>query len=102
MKQSNGLAYLTTNITNSKWCPWELGYFDGLKKSKSCILPIMDYGKSSRGQEYLGLYPYLEYASCLGIDVGLDFYVRNQNKTKFIKLKDWLNGSENFREGILV
>lgn len=43
MNTSKGLAYVaTSNATNSKWCPWELGYFDGKKKSRCCILPIMD------------------------------------------------------------
>ncbi len=43
MKQSKCLSYLTTkNITNSKWCPWELGYFDGLKAIK--MLYFANYG----------------------------------------------------------
>lgn len=103
MKQSKCLSYLTTkNSTNSKWCPWELGYFDGLKKSKCCILPVLDYGNKFNGQEYLGLYPYLEYASYAGIDNNLDFYICDQTRTKFMKLREWLNGSTEFCKGILV
>jgi len=103
MKQSRSLSYLTTkNITNSKWCPWELGYFDGLKQSKCCILPVMEYGGKFNGQEYLGLYPYLEYASLAGVDTGCNFYICNQSRTKFIKLRDWINGSTKFYQGILV
>lgn len=89
MKQSKCLSYLTTkNITDSKWCPWELGYFDGLKQSKCCTLPIMEYCSNFNGQEYLGLYPYLEYGSLAGIDQGCYFYICNQTRTKFIKLRD--------------
>ena len=103
MKQSKCLSYLTTkNITNSKWCPWELGYFDGLKQSKCCILPIMEYRTKFDGQEYLGLYSYLEYASLAGIDRGCDFYICNQSRTEFIKLRDWINGYTKFYQGILV
>ena len=103
MKQSKCLSYLTTkNIAKSKWCPWELGYFDGLKQSKCCILPIMEYGSNFCGQEYLGLYSYLEYAFYVGVDVGFDFYICDQNRTKFIKLRDWLKGLTNYNRGILV
>lgn len=103
MKQSKCLSYLTTkNITKSKWCPWELGYFDGLKQSKCCILPVMEYRGKFNGQEYLGLYPYLEYASLAGVDVGCQFYICNQTRTNFIKLCDWLNGSNRWYTGLLI
>lgn len=64
MSQSSRLLYLATNnATSSKWMPWELGYFDGLKSGKVAILPLVDYSFSSfQGQEYLGLYPALDKA----------------------------------------
>jgi hypothetical protein len=44
--------------TSSKWMPWELGYFDGLRSEHVGILPIVQaQGGSFSGQEYLGLYP---------------------------------------------
>lgn len=40
MNNCTGLSYIAiSNIVNSKWCPWELGYADG-KKNKAAILPI--------------------------------------------------------------
>lgn len=62
MNQSSRLLYLATdNASFSKWMPWELGYFDGLKSGKVAILPLVDYSFSSfKGQEYLGLYPALD------------------------------------------
>lgn len=63
MSQSSRLLYVATNnATSSKWMPWELGYFDGLKSSeKVAILPLVDYSFSSfQGQEYLGLYQALD------------------------------------------
>ena len=33
MNSSQGLAYVaSSNTAQSKWCPWELGYFDGKKE----------------------------------------------------------------------
>lgn len=62
MKQSSKLLYLATdNASSSKWMPWELGYFDGLKSGKVAILPLVDYSFSSfKGQEYLSLYSALD------------------------------------------
>jgi hypothetical protein len=43
---------------SSKWMPWELGYFDGMRRERVGILPIVQSeGGSFTGQEYLGLYP---------------------------------------------
>ena len=59
MNSSRSLLYVTTeNAENSKWMPWECGYFDGLKE-KVAIVPVKASVTSSyAGQEYLGLYPY--------------------------------------------
>ncbi|MBW0298733.1 toll-Interleukin receptor [Shewanella xiamenensis] len=59
MKQSNSLIYIATdNSPNSKWMPWELGYFDGLRTDCIGILPLQDSeGQAFQGQEYLSLYP---------------------------------------------
>ena len=59
MRSSKSLFYVTTqNTINSKWMPWECGYFDGLKE-KVAILPVKnEHENYYYGQEYLGLYPY--------------------------------------------
>jgi hypothetical protein len=59
MNSSKSLLYVTTeNAENSKWMPWECGYFDGLKE-KVAIVPVKASAVGSyAGQEYLGLYPY--------------------------------------------
>lgn len=95
MNQSKGLSYLaTSNSTNSKWCPWELGYFDGMSKnSRCCILPVLSYSVSRYdGQEYLSLYPYLEYSKYANSDE-YDFWVYEQKSSKYVVLSAWLNGS---------
>jgi len=64
MAYSASLIYASsTNSPTSKWMPWELGYFDGLK-STVAILPIDATPKEQfKGQEYLGLYPYVGKSS---------------------------------------
>jgi len=59
MKQSTSLVYIATeNASNSKWMPWELGYFDGRKTNGVAILPLLDSeNQPFAGQEYLSLYP---------------------------------------------
>jgi hypothetical protein len=47
--------------SNSKWMPWELGYFDGKRPNSVGILPIVGSSRDSFvGLEYLGLYPIIE------------------------------------------
>ena len=92
MNNSQGLAYIaTSNSAHSRWCPWELGYFDGKNKGRCCILPIME-SESFRGQEYLSLYPYLDYNIIDGTQK-YEFWVNDpENKDEYITLSDWLDG----------
>jgi hypothetical protein len=59
MSHCRFLLYATSAASpDSKWMPWELGYFDGLKDgSKIGIFPLVQSaGDTFNGQEYLGLY----------------------------------------------
>lgn len=62
MRQSKSLLYIATdNSSQSKWMPWELGYFDGYSSGKVAILPILNHQyESFSGQEYLGIYPLVQ------------------------------------------
>jgi len=63
MKQCKLLFYLhTPNSSISKWCPWELGFFDGHTNSteRTMIFPLVSSGGSFKGQEYLELYPIVD------------------------------------------
>jgi len=87
MRQCDSLFYLTTSRAQySKWMPWETGYFDGYDRKTTsgewstvihdghvAILPVLD-GESEisrdaqgnpvfRGQEYLGLYCWVDVRS---------------------------------------
>ncbi|QIK79045.1 toll/interleukin-1 receptor domain-containing protein [Sphingomonas piscis] len=61
MRQCQMLVYVhSENAAVSKWCPWELGYFDGMRRGNVFIMPVASNIKYGfEGQEYLGLYPYL-------------------------------------------
>ena len=59
MNHCRFLLFASTKASSSsKWMPWELGYFDGLRRDRVGILPVVQFaGSSFKGQEYLGLYP---------------------------------------------
>jgi hypothetical protein len=85
MKNSKCLFFATSeNSPKSKWMPWELGYFDGLK-GRVAICPVVDeFGLTYVGQEYLGLYPYATTGR-RGV------YVHDANDT-YILMDRWLLG----------
>jgi hypothetical protein len=62
MRNSRSLVYATSATSSqSKWMPWELGFFDGYRSGHVAILPLVPTSASGfKGQEYLGLYPYVE------------------------------------------
>jgi hypothetical protein len=61
MRQSNTLLYIHSQYsTTSRWMPWELGFFDGLKGAVG-IIPITHHQEETfRGAEYANLYPYVD------------------------------------------
>lgn len=63
MKQCSLMFYLhTKNSSLSKWCPWEMGFFDGNARSapRTYVFPLVFSGESFQGQEYLELYPTID------------------------------------------
>lgn len=64
MRSCKLMFYLhTSNARLSKWCPWELGYFDGYTypNPRVFVFPLLAPGeKSFQGQEYLELYPIID------------------------------------------
>ena len=96
MDGCSGLAYISTeNISNSKWCPWELGYVDGKKNGRCAILPVVKTGSDSFvGQEYLSIYPYIDYEEPKG-GGKKDFWVNDPNDhSYYVRLRQWLDGKD--------
>jgi hypothetical protein len=62
MRMSRFLLFVSSKASpNSRWMPWELGYFDGFRPDRVGVLPVVDSTSAGfRGQEYLGLYPTYE------------------------------------------
>ena len=71
--------------------PWELGYFDGLKKSMVAVLPIVseDADKSIQGSEYVGLYYVVDFAFMPGTQQKV-LWVNDGPKS--VTFRSWLNG----------
>jgi TIR domain len=90
MKACRSLLYaLSDKSQGSIWMPWELGYFDGIK-GKVAILPISTEKTKNDfvGQEYLGLYYYVDIAQIKGSEeTGL--WLRETSK-KYILFRNWL------------
>lgn len=94
VRQSDSLMYATTqSSTNSKWMPWECGFFDG-HDGHVAILPVVASTSSTySGQEYLGLYPiaaknsyssgrnqlWIHNQNNMSISVYYDQWIRGQN-----------------------
>lgn len=92
MRQSASLVYAHSNQSgSSKWMPWELGYFDGFR-SAVAVLPIAQTTQESFvGQEYLGLYPYIDASGMsLWVNRGSAPERLFRGATGFKSFGDWL------------
>jgi hypothetical protein len=93
MKQSSCLIYaFSMNAVASRWMPWELGYFDGLK-NKATVLPIVaSTSNSYKGSEYLSLYNYITIAGTIQNPSRQLLWV-NEDSSTYTKFDDWLNNN---------
>ena len=61
MQHCGSLFYLYSKYaTQSRWMPWELGYFDGHNGNVAVFPLIKDWESSFVGEEFVGLYPCVE------------------------------------------
>lgn len=95
MQNSDCLLYASSdNSPDSKWMPWECGYFDGIK-SRVAICPISESATQSlfeeyNKQEYLSLYPYLTNDLTQGTNKENLWIKESQNK--YVTFTAWLKG----------
>jgi len=75
MGASASLVYAhSPNTLDSRWMPWELGYFDGLRPGRVWILPLVaKEDKEFKSQEYLGFYPIIERIESISGSISIGF-----------------------------
>lgn len=96
MRQCRSLVYVhSENSSSSKWMPWELGYFDGFNGAVA-ILPVTRSGGSFGGQEYLGIYPYIDEAPPKGSSTN-EIWI-NKSSTASTRWSSWLSDPRAFRK----
>ncbi|AGK53180.1 TIR domain-containing protein [Bacillus sp. 1NLA3E] len=91
------LVAYSESVPESRWVPWEVGYFDSVK-ARIAVLPISKYrvdSESFEGQEYLGLYSYGVRDTVNGNDV---IWIQN-SPTEYVGLKNWIIGTEPYVRG---
>ena len=93
MNQCKSLVYaFSENAANSKWMPWELGYFDALKNSRVAVLPISQTAKYAyKGSEFLGVYYVVQIAQ---IQNSNDNALWIHNGDDYVNFKFWLNDNK--------
>ncbi len=88
MTNCKSLLYaFSQSASRSTWMPWELGYFDGIKRLVA-VAPISTSSQESfQGNEYLGLYPYIAISS--GV-----LWV-NGPSNNYASFTEWMSGATN-------
>lgn len=93
MRQSNSLLYVySRHSTQSRWMPWELGFFDGMKGNVGIFPVLRDKQFTYKGEEYLGIYPYVDFETIAGTSKK-NLWI-NANADKYADLAKWINGLE--------
>lgn len=99
MRQCSALLYLATeNSGDSKWMPWELGFFDGYSRGRVAILPVTKAESNHyTGQEYLSVYPYIDADTIEGTRRRVLWVNRSRNH--YAQVDDWLeHGTASIRK----
>ena len=93
MKQCKSLVYaFSENASNSKWMPWELGYFDALKNSRVAVLPISQTAKYAyKGSEFVGVYYVVQIDPVLNSNEKALWIHRGDD---YVNFKLWLNDNK--------
>jgi hypothetical protein len=88
MRSCRSLLFATSAAARgSIWMPWELGYVDARTGARVAIVPIVPDPQASaefKGQEYLGLYPYLDKS-------GTSLWI-HASANSWISFTSWISG----------
>jgi hypothetical protein len=93
MRNCRSLIYAFSEYSGgSKWMPWELGYFDGIK-GKVAVLPISDRtGDTFQGTEYLGIYYYITVDTSNFTPQKESLWI-HESAANYITFSGWLNNN---------
>ncbi len=99
IKQYDKFIFIASDAAiASKWCNWEIGYGDAHKyeKDKIALFPIKQDDREWKGNEYLRLYPSIEYFDGTttydtGRIISEGFYVYYHYKKKITPLANWIS-----------
>ncbi|HEX8381811.1 MAG TPA: hypothetical protein VF592_00405 [Sphingomonas sp.] len=96
MRSCRSLVYLhTENSGTSTWMPWELGFFDGFRGAVA-ILPVTRSAQQDfRGQEYLGIYPWIDEGALTLSTQGLRVH---RAASDYKDWRSWVETPQSFRK----
>lgn len=96
MRKSNTLLYVySQHSKKSRWMPWELGFFDGLKGAVGILPVTLNQEETFKGEEYLNLYPHVDVATTVnGTEKRLWI---NKSQKEYASLSGWAKKTERIR-----
>jgi hypothetical protein len=99
MRRSSALLYIySRHSRTSRWMPWELGFFDGLKGTVGIIPVTRNQEETFKGEEYLNLYPYVD-EELVETTKRRELWI-NKSPNVYAALSSWVRGEERIRPRI--
>lgn len=93
MRNSGALLYVYSRFSKkSRWMPWELGFFDGLKGRVGIVPVTQNQEEAFKGEEYLNLYPHVDVAVPQGGGPQQQLWI-NKTASHYTALSSWVRGA---------
>ena len=94
LQASRSLLYAySRHSISSRWMPWELGFVDGMKRPLGVIPIVQSVQATFKGEEYLGLYPYIDQAASRN-EASLRLWANDARQLNtYAPLREWVHGS---------
>lgn len=95
ISKSKSILYIhSQNSERSVWCPWELGYGDGINSKISVLEIYVD--KTSYKQVYINMYNCFEIKKCKDGKYRC-FVFNRENQKEYVSFDDYINGNNSWR-----
>jgi hypothetical protein len=93
LRASQSLLYVFSDHSKlSRWMPWELGFMDGAGRRVG-IAPVVQTARNTfDGEQYLGLYPYLDRVTISGQNIWALWI--NRSAGAYTEYAAWVRGRE--------